>query len=175
MRFIVSSAQLLKNLQKISGVISSNTVLPILEDFLFDIKEGKLLATATDLDTTMSVEMEVDAKENFKIAIPAKILLDSLKALPEQPITIAIDEQTNAIEMTTDNGKYKLSGENSADFPKEPVADDTDEINISSNVLSNGIQKTLFAVSSDELRIAMTGVFFQLDDNGLTSSGNRCT
>jgi DNA polymerase-3 subunit beta len=168
MRFIVSSAQLLKNLQKISGVISSNTVLPILEDFLFDIKEGKLLATATDLDTTMSVEMEVDAKENFKIAIPAKILLDSLKALPEQPITIAIDEQTNAIEMTTDNGKYKLSGENSADFPKEPVADDTDEINISSNVLSNGIQKTLFAVSSDELRIAMTGVFFQLDDNGLT-------
>lgn len=168
MRFIVSSAQLLKNLQKISGVISSNTVLPILEDFLFDIREGKLLATATDLDTTMSVEMEVDAKENFKIAIPAKILLDSLKALPEQPITIAIDEQTNAIEMTTDNGKYKLSGENSADFPKEPVADDTDEINISSNVLSNGIQKTLFAVSSDELRIAMTGVFFQLDDNGLT-------
>jgi DNA polymerase-3 subunit beta len=168
MRFIISSAQLLKNLQKISGVISSNTVLPILEDFLFDINEGKLTATATDLDTTMSVEMEVEAKENFKIAIPAKILLDSLKALPEQPITIAVDEHTNAIEITTDNGKYKLSGENSADFPKEPVADDTEEIIIPSNVLSNGIQKTLFAVSNDELRIAMTGVYFLLNEDGLT-------
>jgi len=168
MRFIISSAQLLKNLQKISGVISSNTVLPILEDFLFDINNGKLTVTATDLDTTMSVDMEVESKENFKIAIPAKILLDSLKALPEQPITISVDENTNAIEITTDNGKYKLSGENSADFPKEPIAEDTEEVSITSKVLNNGIQKTLFAVSNDELRIAMTGVFFTLNEEGLT-------
>ncbi|HMU97596.1 MAG TPA: DNA polymerase III subunit beta [Chitinophagales bacterium] len=168
MRFIISSAQLLKNLQKISGVISSNTVLPILEDFLFDINNGKLTVTATDLDTTMIVEMEVESKENFKIAIPAKILLDSLKALPEQPITIAVDENTNAIEITTDNGKYKLSGENSADFPKEPVADEVEQVSVASNVLANGIQKTIFAVSNDELRIAMTGVFFTIDENGMT-------
>lgn len=121
MRFVVSSAQLLKNLQKISGVISTNTVLPILEDFLFDIEKNKLSITATDLDTTMSVDMDVESKEDFKVAIPARILLDSLKALREQPITISVDETTNGIEITTDNGKYKLSGENSADFPKEPL------------------------------------------------------
>lgn len=168
MRFVVSSAQLLKNLQKISGVISTNTVLPILEDFLFDIQKNKLTVTATDLDTTMSVSMDVESKESFKVAIPARILLDSLKALPEQPITIAVDETTNGIEITTDNGKYKLSGENSADFPKEPLADGVDEVKLVSSVLSKGVAKTLFAVSNDELRPAMTGVFFQLDDKGIT-------
>lgn len=168
MRFIVSSAQLLKNLQKVSGVISTNTVLPILEDFLFDIQKSKLTVTATDLDTTMSVELEIESKESFKVAIPARILLDSLKALPEQPITISIDENTSGVEITTDNGKYKLSGENHADFPKEPVPDGVDEVTLPASVLGNGIQKTLFAVSNDELRPAMTGVFFQLDDKGIT-------
>jgi len=168
MRFVVSSAQLLKNLQKISGVISTNTVLPILEDFLFDIQKNKLTITATDLDTTMSVSIDVESKESFKVAIPARILLDSLKALPEQPITIAVDETTNGIEITTDNGKYKLSGENSADFPKEPVADGVDEVKLISSVLNKGVAKTLFAVSNDELRPAMTGVYVQLDENGIT-------
>ncbi|MBK9330109.1 MAG: DNA polymerase III subunit beta [Sphingobacteriales bacterium] len=168
MRFVVSSAQLLKNLQKISGVISTNTVLPILEDFLFDIQKNSLTITATDLDTTMSVSMDIESKEIFKVAIPARILLDSLKALPEQPITIAVDETTNGIEMTTDNGKYKLSGENSADFPKEPVADGVEEVKLASSILNKGVTKTLFAVSNDELRPAMTGVFFQLDNNGIT-------
>lgn len=168
MRFVVSSAQLLKNLQKISGVISTNTVLPILEDFLFDIQKNSLTITATDLDTTMSVSMDIESKESFKVAIPARILLDSLKALPEQPITIAVDETTNGIEMTTDNGKYKLSGENSADFPKEPVADGVEEVRLASSILNKGVTKTLFAVSNDELRPAMTGVFFQLDSNGIT-------
>ncbi len=168
MRFVVSSAQLLKNLQKISGVISTNTVLPILEDFLFDIQKNSLTITATDLDTTMSVSMDIESKESFKVAIPARILLDSLKALPEQPITIAVDETTNGIEITTDNGKYKLSGENSADFPKEPVADGVEEVKLASSILNKGVTKTLFAVSNDELRPAMTGVFFQLDSNGIT-------
>jgi DNA polymerase-3 subunit beta len=168
MRFVVSSAQLLKNLQKISGVISTNTVLPILEDFLFDIEKNKISITATDLDTTMSVEMDVESKEDFKVAIPARILLDSLKALPEQPITISVDETTNGIEITTDNGKYKLSGENSTDFPKEPVADDVEDVKITSSVLFKGVTKTLFAVSNDELRPAMTGVFFQLNEEGIT-------
>lgn len=168
MRFVVSAGQLLKNLQKISGVISTNTVLPILEDFLFDINSNSLTITATDLDTTMSVSMEVDSKEKFKVAIPAKILLDSLKALPEQPITIAVDETTNAIELTTDNGKYKLSGESSADFPKEPATEDVDEVSLAASILNKGVNKTLFAVSNDELRPAMTGVFIQLNENGIT-------
>jgi DNA polymerase-3 subunit beta len=168
MKFIVSTSQLLKQLQTIGGVISSNTVLPILEDFLFDIDKGVLTIFATDLENSMSTSLEVESKENGKIAIPAKILLDTLKTLPEQPLTFSVDTKSFAIELTSENGKYKLTGENPADFPKIPVAEDTSTINIASNVLSFGINKTLFAVSNDDLRPAMTGVFFKLSPDGLT-------
>jgi DNA polymerase III subunit beta len=168
MKFIVSSGALLKNLQKINGVISTNTVLPILEDFLFDIKSGRLSVFATDLETSMSTELDVEAKEDFTIAIPARILMDMLKSLPEQPISIHLDEVSYAVEITSDNGKYKLSGENGADFPKIPVPESTERISIPAAVLNTGVSKTLFAVSSDELRPAMTGVFFQLDESGVT-------
>ena len=168
MKFIVSTSQLLKQLQIIGGVISSNTVLPILEDFLFDIDKGVLTIFATDLENSMSTSLEVESKENGKIAIPAKILLDTLKTLPEQPLTFSVDTKSFAIELTSENGKYKLTGENPADFPKIPVAEDTSTINVASNILSFGINKTLFAVSNDDLRPAMTGVFFKLSPDGLT-------
>lgn len=168
MKFIVSTSQLLKQLQIVGGVISSNTVLPILEDFLFDINKGTLTIFATDLENSMSTSLEVESKESGRIAIPAKILLDTLKTLPEQPLTFSVDTKTFAVELTSENGKYKLTGENAADFPKIPVAEDTSTIHISSTVLSYGISKTLFAVSNDDLRPAMTGVFFKLSPNGLT-------
>lgn len=168
MKFIVSTSQLLKQLQIVGGVISSNTVLPILEDFLFDINKGTLTIFATDLENSMSTSLEVESKESGRIAIPAKILLDTLKTLPEQPLTFSVDTKTFAVELTSENGKYKLTGENAADFPKIPVAEDTSTIHISSTILSYGISKTLFAVSNDDLRPAMTGVFFKLSPNGLT-------
>ncbi|HUH75431.1 MAG TPA: DNA polymerase III subunit beta [Chitinophagales bacterium] len=168
MKLIVSSSTLLKNLQKVSGVISSNTVLPILEDFLFDIKSSLLTVSATDLETSISTSFEVQAAEDFKIAIPAKILVNILKELPEQPVTITFDELSFGVELTTDNGKYKLSGENGEDFPKIPVEDEVQVIKMPASVLNNGITKTLFAVSSDELRPAMNGVFVQLNDSGIT-------
>lgn len=168
MKFVVQSTPLLKHLQIISGVISSNTVLPILEDFLFDIQDGKLTIFSTDLETSMSTNMDIEAKENGRIAVPAKILTDTLKTLPEQPLTFSFDEKTFAIEITSDTGKYKLAGENPEDFPKIPVAEDTTEINMPAEVLSLAISRTLFATSNDELRPAMTGVYFQLQPDGVT-------
>ena len=168
MKLIVSSSTLLKNLQKVSGVISSNTVLPILEDFLFDIKSNVLTVSATDLETSISTSFDVQAAEDFKIAIPAKILVNILKELPEQPVTNTFDELSFAVELTTDNGKYKLSGENGEDFPKIPVEEDVQVIKMPAAVLYNGISKTIFAVSNDELRPAMNGVYIQLNDAGIT-------
>ncbi|MCD8528753.1 MAG: DNA polymerase III subunit beta [Chitinophagales bacterium] len=160
--------QLLKKLQLISGVISTNTVLPILEDFLFDIKEGKIKIFATDLETSMSTELEVEAKEDGKIAIPAKILLDTLKTLPEQPLTFSFDEKTFGIEISSSTGKYKLAGENPEDFPKIPSAEDANSVELPSEILGRAVNQTLFAVSNDELRPAMTGVYFQLQPDGVT-------
>ncbi|MBL6875185.1 MAG: DNA polymerase III subunit beta [Chitinophagales bacterium] len=168
MRFVVSTTQLLKKLQMISGVISSNTVLPILEDFLFDIKDGKIKVFATDLETSMSTEIEAESKESGKIAIPAKILLDTLKTLPEQPLTFSFDEKNFGIEISSSTGKYKLAGENPEDFPKIPTAEDSSEVEIPSEILGRAITQTLFAVSNDELRPAMTGVYFQLQPDGMT-------
>ncbi|ULQ55623.1 DNA polymerase III subunit beta [Flavihumibacter rivuli] len=164
MKFIVSSSALLKQLQQISGVINANTVLPILEDFLFEIDKNKLTVVATDLETVMRVQMEIEAKDSGKVCIPAKILIDSLKNIPDQPLTFNIDKNFG-IEITSDNGKYKVMGENPDNFPKEPAADDTTSFDMTSGALVTAINKTLFAVSSDDLRPAMTGVFFELDPN----------
>src|ERR1700745_3845915 len=166
MKFIVSSSQLLKHLQQISGVINANTVLPILEDFLFEVEKNKLTVVATDLETVMKVHLEVEAKDTGKICIPARILIDSLKNIPDQPLTFNIDKNFT-VEITSDNGKYKVMGENPDNFPKAPVADDAKNFTINSAALLSGINKTLFAVSNDDLRPAMTGVFFELSKNAL--------
>lgn len=164
MKFIVSSSQLLKQLQHISGVINANTVLPILEDFLFEVEKNKLTVVATDLETVMRIQMEIEAKDAGKVCIPAKILMDSLKNIPDQPLTFTIDKNFS-IEITSDNGKYKVMGENPDNFPKEPAADDTTSFSMTSGGLVTAISKTLFAVSNDDLRPAMTGVFFELNKN----------
>lgn len=163
MKFIVSSSALLKQLQHINGVISANTVLPILEDFLFEVDQNRLTVVATDLETVMRIELPIEAKENGKICIPARILMDSLKNIPDQPLTFNIDKNF-AIEITTDNGKYKVMGENPDNFPKEPAADDTTSFTMSASALLTAINKTLFAVSNDDLRPAMTGVYFDLNE-----------
>ncbi len=166
MKFIVSSSALLKQLQQISGVINANTVLPILEDFLFEVEKSRLTVVATDLETVMKVQLDVEAKDAGRVCIPAKILLDSLKNIADQPLTFSIDKNF-AIEITSDNGKYKVMGENPDNFPKEPVADDTSSFTISSSALVTAINKTLFAVSNDDLRPAMTGVYFEMDKKSL--------
>jgi DNA polymerase-3 subunit beta len=167
MKFIVSSTQLLKHLQQISGVINANTVLPILEDFLFEIEKSKLTVVATDLETVMKIHMDIEAKDSGKVCIPAKILLDSLKNIPEQPLTFNIDKNFG-VEITSDNGKYKVMGENPDNFPKEPIADTATSFTIPSSALSTAINKCLFAVSNDDLRPAMTGVFFELSEKSVT-------
>ena len=166
MKFIVSSSQLLKQLQHIAGVINANTVLPILEDFLFEVEKNRLTVVATDLETVMRIQLDIEAKDSGKVCIPSKILLDSLKNLPDQPLTFNIDKNFG-IEITSDNGKYKVMGENPDNFPKEPAADDTTSFKLTATALITAINKTSFAVSNDDLRPAMTGVFFELNKDFL--------
>jgi DNA polymerase-3 subunit beta len=169
MRFIVTSTSLLKNLQQIGGVISANTVLSVLEDFLFELKGNTLTLTATDLETMMRIQMEVsEAQDDGRICIPSKILMEYLKNLPEQPITFNISEKDLSIEMSSSVGKYRIGGEKADDFPKEPAAGDATTFTIPSVSLIESINKTLFAVSSDTLRPAMTGVFFELAPDSIT-------
>lgn len=168
MKFSLSSAELKAQLQMISGAIGSNQMLPILEDFLFRIEGEQLTITATDLETTISTTIAVQADKNGLVAIPAKILLDTLKALPEQMITLNVDEESFGVQITSAYGKYKLSGEDGNDYPRLPEPEDASVLEVPAKVLAKGIQKTLFATSSDDLRPAMTGVFFNTSHEGLT-------
>lgn len=168
MKFSVSSSELLKQLQIAGGAIGSNPVLPILEDFLFTISNNRLTIAATDLETSITTTIEVMSDADGVVAVPARILLDTLKALPQQPITFSVNNENFGIEITSAYGKYKLAGENGQDFPQIPVPDSVDQVSLQAPMLAQSINKTLFATSGDELRPAMTGVYFKVDFNKLT-------
>ncbi|WP_025764003.1 DNA polymerase III subunit beta [Dyadobacter tibetensis] len=168
MKFVVSSSVLLKQLSAINGVVSTNPIVPILENFLLSLEGNHLSVTASDLQTIIVTDIEVESQEKGSIAIPAKLLMDTLRGLPEQPITIQVNNETFGIEIITDNGRYKLSGENPIDFPKTPIVNRGQAVELSSTAISAAIANTLFATSTDDLRPAMTGVFVQLGAESAT-------
>lgn len=169
MKFIISSTALLRSLQKISGVLSTSSTLPILEDFLFELSEDKLKITASDLQTTISVELSPDKAENpGVVAIPAKMLLDIMKTFPELPVTINVDMETLGIELFAGEGKYKLVGHKSDEFPQIPTLENTTALNLDSSLLVSAFNKTLFATGNDELRPVMSGVLCEISEDKLT-------
>lgn len=168
MKFIVSSSTLLRQLNALNGVIVSNPIVPILENFLFEIKDNVLSVTASDLQTSITADLKIDSDEDASIAIPAKILSETLRNLPEQPVTFKVDMETYAIEIISDNGHYKLAGENAADFPRVPEAKNVETVEITSELISTAIAYTLYAVSTDEMKPAMNGVYVNLEGTTAT-------
>jgi DNA polymerase-3 subunit beta len=169
MKFIVSSSLLLKNLQAIMGVINTNNTLPILDDFLFELRDDQLTITSSDLESTMSVTVKPDkAEEPGSLAIPAKILVDTLKTFPEIPLSFNINESSLVVEISSGEGKYKLSGHKSDEYPRTPALEETTSVALSSAVLAEAINKTLFATGNDELRLVLSGVFCELSPDDTT-------
>ena len=168
MKFIVSSLKLLKAVQSLGGVINSNNTLPILDDFLFNISDNELKITASDLETTMIVTIQPDLVEGMgEVTIPARLLIDILKNFPDIPVSFNIDEATLAIEITTGEGRYKMVGHKSDEFPQVPVLEDASKWEIPADVLACGFEKTVFATGNDEIRPVMTGVFMEMTNSGL--------
>jgi DNA polymerase-3 subunit beta len=161
MNFITSSTTLLRHLQSISGVLATSNTLPILDNFLFEIEDNQLHISASDIETTMRTSMDVESNEGGKIAIPAKLLLDILKNLPDQPCTFSVDFEKYAIEIAYDNGKSKMVGYDGNEFPKTPKLEKSSSVIISGEILTSAINKTLFAAGNDDLRPVMSGVFCQ--------------
>jgi len=169
MKFIISSTLLLKNLQAILGVINTNNTLPILDDFLFELKDDSLTITSSDLETTMRVTVKPDkSEETGSIAIPAKILVETLKTFADIPVAFAINPETLMIEISAGEGKYKLSGHKSDEYPRTPLLEDTTSVTFDSRVMSQAINKTLFATGNDELRLVLSGVFCELSPDDVT-------
>lgn len=169
MKFIISSQVLLKQLQAIAGVLSSNNSLPILDNFLFELEDEVLTLSASDMETRMIAKINVSmAEENGTVAIPAKILLDTLKTFSDTPITFTIDHENFGVEISAGEGKYRLAGYDGNEFPKVPPIESIASIELSSELLSTAIAKTLFATGNDELRPMMNGIFCQLSPENVT-------
>jgi DNA polymerase-3 subunit beta len=167
MKFIVSSAALLKELQMLGGVINSTNTLPILDNFLFEINGNSLTLTASDLETTFSTRIAVESESNSMVALPARLLLDTLKTFPEQPLTF-IKTEKNTVEISANNGKYAVAYVEGNEFPKAAQVNDAKTTLIQSDILYTAINSTLFASGNDDLRPVMSGVFFQFSTESLT-------
>jgi len=167
MKFIVSSSQLLKQLQVLSGVISTSNTLPILDNFLFELSENHLKIAASDLETTMFAEIEVQSESEGAVAVPSRILLDTLKTLPNQPLTFRIEEN-NEIEIISEQGSYGMPFFDGTEFPKAVDLENPSTTVIPAAILGNAIAKTIFAAGNDDLRPVMSGVFFQFGTEDLT-------
>lgn len=167
MKFIVSSSQLLKQLQVLGGVINNNNTLPILDNFLFELNQNELKISASDLETTMSTTIDVESDSEGSVAISARLLLDTLKTFPNQPLTFKTEEN-NTVEISSSHGKYDMAYFDGNEFPKAISIESPSSTVIPGEVLATAISKTIFAAGNDDLRPVMSGVFFQFGSDSLT-------
>ena len=171
MKFIVNSQQLLKQLQSLSGVLSANNTMPIINCFHFHLEEGSLTMKTTDLSTTLVARMEVETgrlEKAEEVAIPSKMLLEILKSFDDVPLTFNVDQNSYAIDIASGEGEYRLAGMDAETYPAMPTAEGTNSVVMSCNALVNAINKTYFATSNDEMHQQMSGIFCEMTPDGVT-------
>ncbi len=170
MKFNVSSSTLFAQLQIINRVIESKNTLAILDNVLFDLEGNTLTLTASNGETTARTSLEVESAEGAgKVASGAKLLVDTLKEFPEQPLEFTIDEQNFSITMASQNGTYSFIGTNGNEYPEMPENEgEVHSLTIPSSALLEAISKTIFCSADDELRPVMNGIFFDIATDKLT-------
>lgn len=167
MKFTVSSSDFLKKTVIASSVIPSNPMMPILEDFLLELNGNELKLTVSDLETTIFSTLEVQGHEDGKIAVRGKILSDTLKAIPDQPVQFTKEEDSNTLVIQTNNGEYKLACDDFEEFPEIPDTQISQTVEIPIQTMKKGIENTIFATSNDEMRQAMMGVYISIEQDKL--------
>ena len=170
MKFTVSSSALLSVLSMTGKVINNKSSLPILEHFLMELKDGVLRVTASDSETTLIGNLEVDnVEQEGMVAAPAKVLLDVLKECSEMPLTFEVNENTWEIKISWHSGGSSVPGANPVSYPtNKTLAEDKTEVTMDVDTLVNGINKTIFATADDDFKPMMNGVFFNIEQNGIT-------
>jgi len=164
MRFIVSSTALSSRLVALSRVINSKNSLPILGDFLFEVVDGRLNLTASDSEVMMKTSLELTENDgNGRFCVGNHDLLEAVKGISEQPITFDVDQNSNIAKISYQNGVFSLPVENADEFPQpQQIGEGANTISIATGVLSENINRSLFATAQDELRPVMNGIYFDL-------------
>ena len=170
MKFIVSSTSLFSHLQAISRVINSKNSLPILDCFLIELHDVTLQMTASDNETTLSTSIEVNEfDEDGRFAVSSRTLLEALKEIPEQPLSFLINPENLEITVQYQNGKYSLMGQNADEYPKpQDLGTNAVQLTIPANVLTDGVNRCIFATADDELRPVMNGIYFDITLEDIT-------
>ena len=170
MKFIVSSTALFSHLQAISRVINSKNSLPILDCFLIELQDGTLSMTASDNETTLSTSIEVsDYEEDGRFAVSSKTLLEALKEIPEQPLSFQINSSNLEITVQYQNGKYSLMGQSADEYPQaSELNEGAVQVVMGADILTTGINRSLFATADDELRPVMNGIYFDITTEDIT-------
>ena len=167
MKFIISSNSFLKTIQPLMGIIINNPALPIIENFLLETNGDKLSVKATDLETTIINEVNIESNSNESIAVNAKLLSETLRTFPDQPLTFKTNSNKNVLEIISEQGNYTISYIDSNEFPNTPEVSEAQSISINSKTLSTGIKNTLFAAGNDELRPVMSGIYMEVNTDSL--------
>ena len=170
MKFTVSSSALLSLLATTGKVINSKNTLPILDYFLMELKDEELKVTTSDLETTLVGTIQVDNVEQEGIvAAPAKLMLDVLKECSEMPLTLEVNESNWEINIAWNSGQSSVPGANPVSYPtSKTLAEDKTEVTLDVDTLINGINKTIFATADDEFKPMMNGIFFNIEQSGIT-------
>ncbi len=175
MEFKVNSKILEKLLSKIIPAVPTRTPMPILENFLFDIHDGSLSVTATDLEIALRSSINISSNGNIKMVIPARLLFDIIRSLKETQINFEV-ESNSKLKLTTETGVYNIGFSIPEDFPEIPKISKDKEIKINGSDLKKAIDQTSFAMSKEDMRPAMTGMLFEFTSEGLrfvTTDGHR--
>lgn len=175
MEFKINSKVLEKLLSKIIPAVPTRTPMPILENFLFEIKDGSLTVSATDIEIALRSSLNVAASQNIKMVIPARLLYDIVRSLEDAQVNFVVDDK-GKLKITTDKGVYSLSYSPSEDFPEIPAVSKEKEITISGVELKKAFDQTAFAMSKEDMRPAMTGTLMEFDKDGLrfvSTDGHR--
>ena len=175
MEFKVNSKVLEKLLSKIIPAVPSRTPMPILENFLFELRGGLLIIHATDLEISLKSSINVTANEDISIVVPARLVYDVVRSMEDVQINFSVGGNSRLV-LTTENGVYNISYSPSEDFPETPTISKSKEFLINGKDLKKAIDQTSFAMSKEDMRPAMTGTLLEFASEGLrfvTTDGHR--
>ena len=169
MRLTISSTTLASRLTALSKVFNSKNSLPILDCYLFEVNSNQLTITASDSENVMTTQIQLDESDgNGTFAVNNRNILDAVKELPEQPLTLDVDMSTYAIKIIYMNGMYDFTAQSGDEFPRmQPLNDSAAAITIESKTLANDIAHSIFATANEELRPVMNGIYFDLKEDSL--------
>ncbi len=170
MKFNIDGKVFQQQLQAVSKVINSKNAMSILDNFLFTLSEGTLTITGSDGENIVSSKVEVaESESDGAIALPAKTLLEITKEVNNQPLTFSLNETTGEVEVNFLSGRFQFMGINADEYPRgEEMDSDATVLLIPAAVVRKGIEKTLYAVSTEPIRPMMTGIFWDIHEGDIT-------